>query len=369
MINFKPLMNEFEFFTIVKPQGKSISFHSGETVKAEVIDILPTGGVVIRMKGGYITIRTEIPLQKDTQLLLKVLETPVDGRLKFQLLGVLEENKPTISQLISELSNKGNLDLKKFDDILKFFLSNFGSIENSQKASIQFIFLTLLGMQGQTLPNRMNNLIKSLKNDSSIAKLFQSLFIGSSNINGEQIKQSVLNSGILFETKLKQNKKVSDDLKGNLLKILGNFENEGDTENIEKVKNLLKEIEIYQLLSKNTDSVFTFLPLVWNSLKESSIAFKKGKKDGQFFCKIFLDFKEKGKFAVLIMMFKTEFFVSFKIENKELEQNVKESITDLKESFKKYGLQIVSINFFGDEVSFEKIQTFESLENLINFKT
>ncbi len=372
MINFKPLSQELEFLVLTKPQGKSISFHSGETVKAEVIDILPTGGVVIRMKGNYITVRTEIPLQKDLQLLLRVMDASVDGKLKLQFLGV-EQNKqqPKISQLITELTNKGTIDLKKFDDILKLFLSDFNSIENSQKASIQFIFLTLLGMKEQSIQQRLNNLINSVKKDSAIAKLFQSLLIGSSNITAEQIKQSVLNSGILFETKLKQNKKfkIADDLKGNLLKLLQTFEKEKDTENIEKVKELIKEIEVYQLLSKTTNSIFTFLPLFWDNLKESNIAFKKGKKENQFFCKIFLNLKEKGKFITLIMMFNKEFFVSFKIEDKNLEQKLKENIGDLKQNFQKIGLPIISINFFGNDMSFEKLQSFESLESLINFKT
>jgi len=170
-----------------------------------------------------------------------------------------------------------------------------------------------------------------VKKDSAVAKLFQSLFIGSSNITAEQIKQSVLNSGILFETKLKQNKKfqISEDLKGNLLKILHTFEKEGDKDNAEKVKELIKEIEIYQLLSKTTNSIFTFLPLLWSDLKDSNIAFKKGKKENQFFCKIFLDFQEKGKLITLIMMFNKEFYISFKIEDKELEKKIKDKIEEL----------------------------------------
>ncbi len=372
MINFKPMTNEIEFFTLVKPQGKSISFHSGETVKAEVIDVLPTGGVVVRMKGSYITIRTEIPLQKDLQLLLKVMETPVDGRLKLQLLGVFEESKPkpTISQLISELSNKGTIDLKKFDDILKLFLSEFSSIENSQKASIQFIFLTLLGMKEQTIQSRLNSFTNSVKKDSAIAKLFQSLLINPSSITAEQVENSVLNSGILFETKLKQGnkRKILQDLKGNLLKMINVVEEEGDIEKVKELKDILKEIEIYQVLSKTTDSIYTFLPLLWDSISESNISFKKGKKENQFFCKIYLNFEDKGKFLSLIMMFNKEFYIFFKIEDKILENKIKDNIGNLKESLKKAGLQVVGVNFLGNDMDFEKLQTFESLESLVNFK-
>ncbi len=371
MINFKPLVNEFEFLTIVKPQGKSISFHSGETVKAEVIDILPTGGVVLRLKGGYITIRTEIPLQKDLQLLLKVMETSVDGKLKLQLLGVVEQSnqKPKIQQLISELTEKGSIDFKKFDDILKLFLSNSGSIENSQKASIQFIFLTLLGMKEQSIQLRLNSLISSVKKDSAVTKLFQSLFIGSSSITGEQVKNAVLNSGVLFETKLKQGKtKINEDLKGNLLKILDILEKKKDLESIKKVNELIKEIEIYQLLSKTTDSIFTFLPLLWQDLKESNIAFKRGKKENQFFCKIFLNFKEKGKLISLIMMFNRDIYLSFKVENSDLKNKIKDNISEIKERLGSLNFNIINVSFFGEETTFEKLQSFESLETLINFK-
>jgi hypothetical protein len=373
MINFKPLTHELEFLVLTKPQGKSISFHSGETVKAEVIDILPTGGVVVRMKGQYITIRTEIPLQKDLQLLLRVMETSVDGKLKLQFIGTVEEQKPkiSISQLISELSNKVNIDLKKFDDILKIFLSEFNSIESSQKASVQFLFLTLLGMKEQTIQMRLNNLVNSAKKDSAIAKLFQSLLINPSNLNSEQIKHSILNSGILFETKLKEGKKqkISKDLKGNLLKLIYSLEKEGNKDKISEIKDLLTEIEIYQLLSKTTDSIYTFLPLFWEDINESNISFKKGKKENQFFCKIYLNFKEKGKFLILIMMFNKEFYLFFKVEDKGLEEKIRGNVKDLQESLKNLGLNLVGLNFLGNDTSFEKLQSFESLENLINFKT
>ncbi|MDQ7056652.1 MAG: hypothetical protein Q9M89_09465 [Persephonella sp.] len=116
MINFKPLISNYEFFQIVKPLGKSIHLKSGENVKAEVIDILPTGGVVLRMKGGLLTVETDIPLQKDTTLLLKILSTSPEHRLKIQLIGILDKNNTVqllnlqqlkIEELISALKSTG----------------------------------------------------------------------------------------------------------------------------------------------------------------------------------------------------------------------------------------------------------------------
>ena len=85
MIHFKPYTEPYEFLFLTKPLGKSISFKTGETIKAEVIDVLPNGAIIARIKDQHVAIKTEIPLQKDTTLLLRVMDSSTtDKKLKLQ---------------------------------------------------------------------------------------------------------------------------------------------------------------------------------------------------------------------------------------------------------------------------------------------
>ncbi|HWR88618.1 MAG TPA: hypothetical protein VN260_00020, partial [Dissulfurispiraceae bacterium] len=65
MLNFKITGTDQGLLTIVKPLGKSLPVRVGEVVRAEIMEILPTGGVTVKIKGVTITARTEVPLNKD----------------------------------------------------------------------------------------------------------------------------------------------------------------------------------------------------------------------------------------------------------------------------------------------------------------
>jgi hypothetical protein len=75
-------------FLIEKAAGKAIPLEAGEIIKAEVVDILPSGGVTVSIKGGFITARAEVPLEKGETVFFKVLGSSDAGtnrelRLKF----------------------------------------------------------------------------------------------------------------------------------------------------------------------------------------------------------------------------------------------------------------------------------------------
>ncbi len=378
MLYFKTLNVEAEFLS-QKPLGKSISFHAGETIKAEVLDILPNGGVVIRTKGGKLTIKTEIPLNKDTSLLLKILPPTVDNKIRLQLIGVIE-NKAQSKMNISEINNllkeiiKNNVDIKVFDEIVKFFLSSSFSISGNQKAQLQYILQMMLAMREKGIVQRLYSINNKLKtnNNSPLSKIIQSMLMNISQISSENLRQAVENSGIFFEAKLKHNKSINGDLKGELLKIKSKLEGKKEfAKVVDEINILLKDIETHQMLSKLTGALITFLPIIWEGLKESQISIKKGKSKyaKQYFCRISLDFEKFGKVLAFIVMFENEFFISFKLEDEHLEKIMKLGIDNLKNQLKKKGINTVVINFFHKEITFEQLENFESLESLINLRT
>ena len=78
---------------IVTPIGKSIPLKLGEIVKAEIIDILATGGITLKIKGNFITAKTEIPLQKDSAAFFRVLSKDNPNKeLTLQFMGYSDES-------------------------------------------------------------------------------------------------------------------------------------------------------------------------------------------------------------------------------------------------------------------------------------
>ena len=343
MIQIKPFVSPYEYVQITKPQGHSLSLRAGEVLKAEVVDILPSGGVVLRLKGSYITVRTEIPLQKDTSLLLKILELPTrDNRLKIQLLSVFD-NAGSIS-----------INTKSLKDISELSLLKIISQDIEQMNEFEKIVFS--------------EIVRSKIKNVPVYSLPESIVF--KEISPETLRSAVNNSGIFLETKLKKllgNKKVDlkNDIKAVLLKeientsILGRLL--GDSK---QKKELLNDILLYQLLSRLTNSIYTYVPLILEGLEKFDISYKKDKK-GNSFVKLDFTFKEKGRVLVLITYFEKYLNLFFKFENEDFQKQCEENISQLKEKLKDFNL---SIHFFNSSVSFDTLETFEISNHLLEMK-
>ncbi|NPA54156.1 MAG: hypothetical protein GXO21_05750, partial [Aquificae bacterium] len=205
MLYFKPFNYPYEFLQISKPVGHSIILKPGEILKAEVIDIFPFGGIVIKAKGIHITVHTEIPLRKNTQLLLKVMDSDVDKKIKLQIVSVLNKdgsvqiNPNLLKEEISNLLIKNPFGEKIISENI------FQSLPSLVKAKNKEIFISIL-----------TTLIKN-KNLESLYSTQNDFFLNIKNLTPERLKDILISSGILFETKLKKNEKT-EDIKEAILK-------------------------------------------------------------------------------------------------------------------------------------------------------
>lgn len=84
-----------ELFTLIKPTGKALSLRINEIVKAEILNILQSGSVSLRVKGNIIKAETNIPVTKRGEVFLRVVGG--DKNIKLQFLGYADEN-PLVSQ-------------------------------------------------------------------------------------------------------------------------------------------------------------------------------------------------------------------------------------------------------------------------------
>jgi hypothetical protein len=141
---------------------------------------------------------------------------------------------------------------------------------------------------------------------------------------------------------------------------------------LQRVDAILKDVETYQLLSKLSDSFYSFLPVIWDGLKEGEIAFKRGRTGSQsrpYYCLMNLDFERLGKLTVVAMMQHSEVFVSFKTDNPEFRSVLDENIPELRQMVHSKGFVLKAVNFLGrQEDHLAPFEQLESFEHIINIK-
>jgi len=339
MINFKPLISNYEYFQIVKPLGKSIHLKAGETIKAEVIDILPTGGVVLKMKGGILTVETDIPLQKDTSLLLKILNTPsTEHKLKIQVIGIFDKKNNV--QLF-------NIKQSQIDEILNL-ISSIPSFKKNLMNTLSSIIRESSYLNTDNMPfifKLFSSILKQEKIHNMIneSTLIRNLIPHINNIDLSKFHILIKNSGIFFESKIKNRNldKLNSDVKGILL---------SKKENLSLEENhFLKVIENYQLLSKLTGGIFTYIPVIWENLERGDIFIKKSNKGKNvYFCKIDLDFKHLGKLNTGIFLFGKELYINTYVENDKFRNVLRKGFPELSKTLKTYGFKEVSFKMLKD---------------------
>jgi hypothetical protein len=469
MINFKITGLDNTFISIEKPAGKAIPLKLGEIVKAEVMDMLPTGGVTLKIKGDFITAKTEVPLEKGAVAFFKVTDLPVDGKdLKLQFMGYTDETAKRqempgtsfnlkdsdIPKLIQELTNslaetknsvvsgeRPDAHIAKLktlnSEILKALPSDINSLPKEVRVQLQNLLQASLKVTGESIQTRLdkfiNRLPEGIKNHPFVENLKKDLMVSIERLLQTSIKSVLQDTGIVLEAKLKAvaelfqqmeqsgdmkspsgkqetaipplNKDatateqkqslvqhdttpIKKDLKAGLLQLkqlimeegketIKTFSGHGLTaaqreSAVRGIDGLLKDIETFQLLSKTTDSFYTFLPINWQDLRDGEISFKRGRSDAKgtsYSCRINLDLERFGKLTIMVLIYNREFFVSFTAENPEFQKTLINNVSVLQESFKARGLNLKAVNVLDrSDASLKQLERIESSEKMISIK-
>lgn len=446
MVNLSISNADNSLITILKPAGKAFQLRPGEIIKAEVVDIMPGGSVTLRMKGSFITVKAELPLQKGMSVLLKAPDNfSAGGDLKLQFMSYsdIEGKKPetknfqasqggeNIIKLLQELAGELQQDTSKtvpqalrftdsvksmriIESLLKTLPDNIDTLPKEIRIQLQTLLQASLKTTGQSIQARLEEFVNSkipdiLKGHPFVQNLKMELTITMDKLLNIPLKNALQDTGVAFEAKLralsgaaepeqspalktakKQEEEllINKDLKAGLLKLkqLINEEIEqlptglsdskaGSSQKENSVKfidHLLKDIETFQLLSKTTDSFYTFLPLNWKELKNGDIIFKKTHREASassYSCKINLDLEKFGELTVLLSMYKDDFFVSFKATDSDFQSVLDTSSEDLKDIFKEKGLNLKAVNILGTEASaMELSNTFTTTDKILSIK-
>ena len=111
-LQIENVVKEQQFFKL--PQS-SLQLKLHGTVRAEVVDVLPGGTAIVRIQGQEVELHTEIPLQKDTTLVLKVLPMPGSTKaLKLQLIDIENPKEKAIAEHIAQA------DIQELPTLLRF---------------------------------------------------------------------------------------------------------------------------------------------------------------------------------------------------------------------------------------------------------
>jgi hypothetical protein len=432
MINFKISDLSSGLITVTKPAGKSISLNIGEVVKADVVDLLETGGVTMKIKDSYLTARTDVQVQKDSQILLKVLASPTSpNELRLQFLGYSGEDQAqspanaALGRLVRDLSGAGikNLSSEDIASLIKALPQDVGEIPQDLRLQLQDILREGLQSTGKDIQSRIDAMFRDLpqafKGLSFIQGLQLDVAQSAERLLSDGLRGLLRDTGVALEAKLKsvaealqtasgggragteeasgisaalksqmpmaEKASIDNDLKTNLLRLRETLNSAlesmpgKDTAQVKAVINsldgMLKDIESYQLMSKATGSFYTFLPVNWQELKDGDIAFQTnedeeaGGRSRSSSCRLSLDLEGFGKLNIMVLMHNNEFFVSFKAEKAGFRELISSNLGNLDEQFREKGLNLKSARALdNDEIPPDSLENSGLFRRSVNIR-
>ncbi|MBI5663580.1 MAG: flagellar hook-length control protein FliK [Nitrospirae bacterium] len=339
--------------TLTQPSGKEVAFKVGSIIKAQVIEISDKGDALLRLTsagadkgnllGTVIRAYTEVPLTKGQNIFLEILGGKNNITMRF--MGSSDSASESVKQ---------NVPVKILDMLAQLSTARAGNPE----------FQELFNML-KSLPESVKAAIPEFKN-------LEQLLLDIKQVDGKVLKAFVETSGVAYETRLKiavsgdpssilqnlMSLQAEGDLKAILLRlktmlkdrnILEALKQSGhDTAEVSRmVEKFIKNIELFQLTSKFNDMFYTFLPVLWDDLKDSEFLFKKNREKGKesYTCDINLDLESIGKLSISVTILDKSFFITFYSERHEVNELIKSQKHILEGRFASQGLPLKAINF------------------------
>ena len=270
--------------TLTKAKGGVVSFKAGSIVKAQVVEVTDRGDAVLRISGNgverggvqeaVIRAYTEVPLARGQNIFLEILGVKNPMTMRF------------IGNAENPAESSGRSIPAKFLNLLARL-----SGSRADNAEFQRLFAMI-----RSLPQNIRTAIPEFLS-------FERLMVDMSEIDGTVLKAFVETSGVAFETRLRiavMNDpgsmlhsllalQTEGDLKALLMKLQKFLKNRDIIHSLKQsghdvpelsqsIDRFLKHIEFFQLTSRINDMFCTFLPLLWDDLKDSEFLFRKGKR-------------------------------------------------------------------------------------------
>jgi len=241
MINFRVTDIQGGLLTIERPAGQEISLKLAEIVKAQVMEILPSGALKLKLKGEQLTAKSQVPLQQGQSAFFKVTELPVEGKdLKLQFIGLSQDEqienqnnlspitsdgkRPFLMPLLKELQGlieqvkslkaeqnvpiSKNIRLQELNsEILKSLPTDIQRLSKDTRVQLQELLQNSLKLTGQNIQSRLSEILKDINPEMLQSKSFNNikkeLSLNIEQILNSSLKGAIQDSGVALEAKLK----------------------------------------------------------------------------------------------------------------------------------------------------------------------
>jgi hypothetical protein len=301
-------------------------------------------------------------------------------------------------------------------DLLKSLPADIQSLPRGLRTEIQLIFQASLKDLGQDVQQKTVQLMDQLPEGLTDASLIQTLknsLVSMEGLHPGKLKEALENSGVVLEAKLKAlaeglpqegkgvvaaSNTIQKDLKAVLLQLKEILQEKSSPDSsvgfiqrwldgvkqshgeeirpyqkeLGGVETLLKDVETFQLLSKVSDSFYTYLPVQWLELKRGELVFKRRRQPSggsSYSCGIHLDLERLGPVSVLITMQHRDFFITFKVDHQELNSLIHSHLAELKENFRQEGLNLKTVTSMMDKGDFpDPFDRIESDEPIVSIR-
>lgn len=401
----QPLQDSSGVIHIFKgKQAEPIKLIIGEILTAEIIDLFSTGTIQIKIKDRILNaqMQREIPLNRGDTVFVKVEKPLPDGAIPLRVLSRAEaeslkqqiqqsqrEIPQRLLQLLSSVfqettvakeggvenqsatssSERGNLqravtaterELKITDsDFLETLRTALSSQverlpEQLKEALVKRVIEFL--SQTKTTAQSLNEFIEVAESNpelrQEVGKL-KELLLNSPELDAQKLKRVIAQTGVLFEAKLRGflNEPIKivtlkDDLKALLHRVIQITEGDSSSPIKERAESLLRQIESYQVISKNFQSLFTFLPFFSAQVEGGHIGFKSLRREGKDFHTVFvsLRFGEDNPLSFVVTMINRSIFVSFSAKE-ELLELIRAREEELRECFMRSQLNLSGVSY------------------------
>src|SRR3990172_1524478 len=293
-----PISQTGQVFTLSISGREVVPLRAGETVTAEVLHAGSDNTATIRLKNTSLDVQADVPLQKGDTLLLRVERQ--ENAVYLRLAGNAVQSADAVKNSVLSALNE------------------FGNMGSGTEAMARLVGLLKL------LP-------RHIREDLSEIDIINRFLVQIDQLGGKTLQDVVRNGGVFFETKLRilalgmeadgtaadieAGRIIANDLKASLLRLKDTFLSPvimqclKDTirpdELSDALNTVLRNIEFCQLKSKLTDSLWFFLPLIWNELKDGEVILREsdqGRPGGNSYsCSISLDLDRAGKIRVNLL--------------------------------------------------------------------
>jgi hypothetical protein len=345
----RPVLDEIDLPIFNRFKYLSLPLRPNERFSAEVVDLLPSGKAILRIKGSDVEIKTQIPLKKDMQLELQVMPLKNGEKdIKLRIVSAMIPQQKEIPNILDKIPTTSTLLQLATGDkeyTKTVVIKNFQSVEQKFLSQANQILDQLSKV---TTPSQREAVLSRAK------ELLEPFFLEPSNKDFIlQLKNLVENSGLGFSSKLYAIAKRSEELVAKLhsdksqgFELLKEFLKDVSKaplelrESLNELNKEIQEIKKEALFIQKQESIIdyarlmsflsqgVFVPFFWEFGDGNMVIKSLGKKG--YLCKIYLDFEDIGGVEVDIFAHQKDLLVDFYSGHNLFLELVKEGLEGIK---------------------------------------